>query len=179
MSFLSLSLPLPFNNIIIIYSIFIIPSPSSPSPSPSLSRSHHPLPPSTTHARQDKERKRKRKTKKKRTMLAIPPTILPIPTSWVSAACISSSLLFLIYFASLVIYRLYWSPLAKIPGPKLAAATFWYEFYYDVIRRGRYTWKIGELHEEYGMFIRRFFIWMEESVRGEGGRVLFWGGLFC
>lgn len=100
-------------------------------------------------------------------MLAIPPTILPIPTSWAYAACISSSLLFLIYLASLVIYRLYWSPLAKIPGPKLAAATFWYEFYYDVIRRGRYTWKIGELHEEYGMSI----VWMEE--RGRGGDTVF------
>lgn len=111
-------------------------------------------------------------------MLAIPPTILPIPTNWVSAACISSSLLFLIYFASLVIYRLYWSPLAKIPGPKLAAATFWYEFYYDVVRRGRYTWKIGELHEEYGMSIRGFFVWMEESGRG-GGRLIFWGVFFA
>lgn len=99
-------------------------------------------------------------------MLAIPPTILPIPTSWAYAACISSSLLFLIYFASLVIYRLYWSPLAKIPGPKLAAATFWYEFYYDVVRRGRYTWKIGELHEEYGMFIWK---------RVGGGEIRFFG----
>lgn len=106
-------------------------------------------------------------------MLAIPPTILHIPTTWASAACISSSLLFLIYFASLVIYRLYWSPLAKIPGPKLAAATFWYEFYYDVVRRGRYTWKIGELHEEYGMFIREFLVWMEESGRGRYGFLVF------
>lgn len=105
-------------------------------------------------------------------MLAIPPTILHITPNWASAACISSSLLFLIYFASLVIYRLYWSPLAKIPGPKLAAATFWYEFYYDVIRRGRYTWKIGELHEEYGMSIREFFVWMEESW-GRGGDFYF------
>lgn len=49
------------------------------------------------------------------------------------------------------VYRLYFSPLAKFPGPKLAALTLWYEFYYDVIKRGRYTWKIAELHERYGL----------------------------
>ena len=48
------------------------------------------------------------------------------------------------------ICRLYFSPVAKFPGPKLAALTFWYEFYYDVVKRGRYTWKIIELHEQYG-----------------------------
>ncbi|EEH06444.1 benzoate 4-monooxygenase cytochrome P450 [Histoplasma capsulatum G186AR] len=44
---------------------------------------------------------------------------------------------------------LYLSPLAKFPGPKLAAATLWYEFYYDAVRRGRYTFKIKELHQKY------------------------------
>ena len=48
------------------------------------------------------------------------------------------------------LYRLYFSPLAKIPGPRLAALTSWYEFYYDVILPGRYVFKIKELHEEYG-----------------------------
>lgn len=49
-----------------------------------------------------------------------------------------------------VIYRLFLSPLARIPGPKLAALTSWYEFYYDVIKPGQYVWKIKDLHEEYG-----------------------------
>jgi hypothetical protein len=48
-------------------------------------------------------------------------------------------------------YSVYFGPLAKFPGPKLAAATLWYEFYYDVILKGRYTFKIKELHEKYGM----------------------------
>jgi ornithine cyclodeaminase/alanine dehydrogenase-like protein (mu-crystallin family) len=39
----------------------------------------------------------------------------------------------------------YFGPLAKFPGPKLAAATLWYEFYYDVILKGRYSFKIKEL----------------------------------
>jgi hypothetical protein len=43
-------------------------------------------------------------------------------------------------------------PLSKFPGPKLAAATLWYEFYYDVILKGRYTFKIKELHKQYGIY---------------------------
>ncbi|KAI9666683.1 MAG: hypothetical protein M1821_004619 [Bathelium mastoideum] len=46
------------------------------------------------------------------------------------------------------------SPIAKFPGPKLAALSFWYEFYYDVVKGGRYTWKIRELHERFGPIIR-------------------------
>ena len=50
-----------------------------------------------------------------------------------------------------IIYRLLLSPLAAIPGPKLAAVTSWYEFYYDVIQPGQYVFKIKELHEKYGI----------------------------
>lgn len=55
-----------------------------------------------------------------------------------------------IYLAVGALYRLYLSPLAKFPGPKLAALTFWYEFYYDVVKQGRYTWEIAKMHEHYG-----------------------------
>ena len=50
--------------------------------------------------------------------------------------------------------RLYLSPVSKVPGPKLAILSLWYEFYYDVVLRGRYTWKIAELHKQYGPIIR-------------------------
>lgn len=56
----------------------------------------------------------------------------------------------LVYCISLAVYRLYLSPLAKFPGPKFAALTLWFEFYYDVVKRGRYTWKIAEMHKQYG-----------------------------
>ena len=49
------------------------------------------------------------------------------------------------------IYRLYFHHLAHIPGPKLAALTWWYEFYFDGIKQGRFVFKIQELHKQYGM----------------------------
>ncbi|RDW81515.1 cytochrome P450 [Aspergillus mulundensis] len=61
--------------------------------------------------------------------------------------------LVLILFAFLIcrsFYRLYWHPLSRFPGPKLAAASRIYEFYHNVIHTGRYIWKIEELHRKYG-----------------------------
>lgn len=50
-----------------------------------------------------------------------------------------------------VVYRLFAHPLASFPGPKIAAATFLYEFYYDVIKGGMYIWEIERMHEQYGI----------------------------
>lgn len=47
-------------------------------------------------------------------------------------------------------YRLYFSPLAKFPGPRLAALTHWVEFYYDLVKGGRFQHQIGEWHQQYG-----------------------------
>lgn len=47
-------------------------------------------------------------------------------------------------------YRLYLSPLAKFPGPKIAAATGWYEFYYDYWLSGQYIFEIERMHQKYG-----------------------------
>lgn len=58
--------------------------------------------------------------------------------------------LYLSYGVALVVYRLYFSPIAKFPGPKLAAATRWYETYYDVWKRGQFTFEIKKMHEKYG-----------------------------
>ena len=64
---------------------------------------------------------------------------------WLFASAIS---LYCIYG---IIYRLYLGRVAKFPGCKLAALTFWYEFYHDIISRREYVWEIGKMYEQYGM----------------------------
>lgn len=59
------------------------------------------------------------------------------------------------YLTGLGFYRLLLHPLAKFPGPKLAAVSRWYEGYYDVVRNGQYTFRIAEMHKQYGMVLIR------------------------
>lgn len=57
-----------------------------------------------------------------------------------------------LYTVILVIYRLFFSPIARFPGPKLAAVTGWYELYYDVVgKTGKYLFEIEKMHDKYGM----------------------------
>lgn len=60
----------------------------------------------------------------------------------------------LAYFAFIVVHRLYFSPLSGFPGPKLAAATSWYEFYYQYWLNGQYVFQIEKLHKKYGTYPR-------------------------
>lgn len=55
-----------------------------------------------------------------------------------------------LYLACIAIYRLYFHPLAKFPGPKLVALTQWPEFYWDAIQRGQFVFHIKAMHEKYG-----------------------------
>lgn len=43
-------------------------------------------------------------------------------------------------------------PLARFPGPKIAAASYLYEAYYDWWLVGRYGKVIARMHETYGTF---------------------------
>lgn len=47
------------------------------------------------------------------------------------------------------VYRLVFHPLAHFPGPRLAALTYCYEYYFDLGKNG-YTFKLKSLHEKYG-----------------------------
>lgn len=72
--------------------------------------------------------------------------------SWTSIL-FGLSTLQLAYIIYGVISRVFLSPLRKIPGPKLAALTSYYEFYFDAIQPGRFVWKIKDLHKEYGLAV--------------------------
>ncbi|KAI9368159.1 cytochrome P450 [Aspergillus egyptiacus] len=60
----------------------------------------------------------------------------------------------LVYWLALIIYRLYFSPLAGFPEPKIAAATEWYEFYFQLVKDGQWGNQVKRLHEEYGPIVR-------------------------
>ena len=76
-----------------------------------------------------------------------------------------------LYGAGLAIYRLFLSPLAKFPGPKLAALTRKYESYYEAYQNYEYLWKIKELHKQYGELFNSLtasFTWLRGNWSQRG-----------
>jgi len=51
---------------------------------------------------------------------------------------------------AIVFYRLYFHPLAHIPGPKLAGLTFLYQTYFSLVNGSHFYAQIGKLHKIYG-----------------------------
>lgn len=87
--------------------------------------------------------------------MALIPSDLNIHAPGSASLIISAVLLYCAYGIILGIYRLWFSPLAKVPGPWLAAATQWYETYYEIVPGGggMFTKKIKQLHEKYGAYL--------------------------
>ena len=72
--------------------------------------------------------------------------------STVSSPYLLGAVLLSLYYLSLIIYRLFLSPLARLPGSKLTAVTGWYETYLDVVKGGQFTYQIEKWHKRYGWF---------------------------
>nr|UWK20062.1 cytochrome P450 [Trichoderma albolutescens] len=51
-------------------------------------------------------------------------------------------------------YNLHLHPQSKVPGPRLAAMTGLYEFWFDVVLGGQYSAEIQRMHEAYGPVVR-------------------------
>jgi hypothetical protein len=69
--------------------------------------------------------------------------------SW-SVAALAVLALLIVKALVTALYRLTLHPLAKIPGPKLAAISWNYERYFDVYKGAQFWRQIGELHKQYG-----------------------------
>ncbi|KAL4805653.1 cytochrome P450 [Aspergillus unguis] len=52
------------------------------------------------------------------------------------------------------LYNLYWHPLARFPGPPLAAVSRWYRTWIDCSPTRSFVHTLAELHEKYGDIIR-------------------------
>ncbi|KAI0836424.1 cytochrome P450-like protein [Hypoxylon sp. FL0890] len=60
-----------------------------------------------------------------------------------------------LFGTTLALRRLLFSPLSRIPGPKLAALTYYYQSYYELFpHQGQFLFKCEELHKKYGPVIR-------------------------
>jgi len=60
-------------------------------------------------------------------------------------------LLWIAYRVAVALYNISpFHPLSRFPGPKIAAATYLYEAYYDWILVGRYGKVIKRMHDKYG-----------------------------
>jgi cytochrome P450 len=77
----------------------------------------------------------------------------PVVPSSIGLVVIVSTLS-LVYLLCIAIYRLYFHSLSQIAGPWYAALTHWYQFYFDVVKRGRFPWELERMHKQYGPIVR-------------------------
>lgn len=56
----------------------------------------------------------------------------------------------LTYSAVQATWRVFFHPLTKFPGPLLAATSYWYRAYYDIVKDGGWSAHLEELHDVHG-----------------------------
>jgi len=70
-------------------------------------------------------------------------------TAW-RLVCVIAAL-YSIYILGLVVCRLTFHPLAKIPGPLLCRVSYLPQAYYEAVLQGKFIHEIPKYHEKYGM----------------------------
>ena len=84
-------------------------------------------------------------------LCAPPQTIMEVFTSLPTMSVTVCLAVFLVSATvAQAIKRLYFHPLARYPGPLLAASTMWYKTYYDIIMDGGWAEHLEHLHSVYG-----------------------------
>jgi hypothetical protein len=102
------------------------------------------------------------------------PTPADLYSTILSHPVLSIVAIFLVHQIGRVIYRLYFHPLAKFPGPRLTAVTRWlaflrsvitrlivpicrYEIYYEMVLGGQFTEQIKRMHQQYGTEPKNYY----------------------
>ncbi|KAI4763231.1 hypothetical protein E4T52_05900 [Aureobasidium sp. EXF-3400] len=67
-------------------------------------------------------------------------------TLWLGCAVVCT-----VYLVGLVVYRLYFHPLCKFPGPFWCRISHFQQCYYEAICGGKFIYQIPKYHERYGM----------------------------
>lgn len=72
------------------------------------------------------------------------------PLAWLAIIVTAT----LSYLVCLGVYRLYFSPLAGFPGPRLAALTQWVETYHELFNGdgGQFPFVYAKWHAQYGSY---------------------------
>lgn len=56
-----------------------------------------------------------------------------------------------LWLVGVAAYNVYFHPLAKVPGPKLAAVTSLYKTYFNATDGSKFYLQIAKLHEQFGL----------------------------
>ena len=83
-------------------------------------------------------------------------SFLPFASRRATASVLFLSLVpaFIVYVIWIVLYRLYLDPLAKYPGPRLAALTKRWRIYKDCVQKQSFLHEVEKLHNIYGKLFR-------------------------
>ncbi|KAI5918541.1 cytochrome P450 [Camillea tinctor] len=76
------------------------------------------------------------------------------PLHWMWQAASLLGIGYFIWGIGIAVYRVTLHPLARIPGPRVATMSYWYEIYYEVVLEGQYFKRIKNMHSEYGPIVR-------------------------